>query len=129
VASPNAAALAPRIDGLGLGSLDAIQLSAHCDSGETPSLPLGSLRTLLRADAELLIQIRPSVGKERLDAVARSASQSGFVVCGGAIVAKRGDYLIIARDDDPRTPSLRNERLLRRLHLATQGQGARLPGG
>ncbi len=129
VADPDAAVLATRLAEVAPGSLDAIQASVSSGSGEAPGLPLGGLRRLLRADGELLVQLRPSLGKERLDTVARSALQAGLVVCGGAVVPRRGDFLIIARDDDPRTPSLRNERLLRRLQLATQAQGSRLPGG
>jgi hypothetical protein len=129
VAHPSAAVLATRMDGAMPSGLDAIQVSVQCDSGEVPGLPLGSLRRHLRADGELLIQIRPSLGKERLDAVARSALQSGFVVCGGAVVHGRGDFMIMACVDDPRTPALRNERLLKRLQLAAQRQGARLPSG
>jgi hypothetical protein len=125
----SAAALAAHLDADSPNDLDAIQLTVQSAAAEVASLPFGSVRRHLRADGELLIQLRPSLGKERLDAVVRSALRDGLVVCGGAMLPARGDLLIAARDDDSRAPALRNERLLRRLHLAAQGQGTRLPSG
>jgi hypothetical protein len=125
----SAAALAARLDDAVPSDLDAVQLTVRSASSETPSLPLRGVRRHLRADGELLIQMRPSFTKERLDAVARSALQEGFVARSGAMLPGRGDLLIFARDDDPRAPALRDERLLRRLQLAAQGQGVRLLSG
>ena len=126
---PSAALLAARLDAAVPGDLDAVQLTVRSAPGLIPDLPLGSVRRHLHADGELLIQLRPSFTKERLDAVVRSALQGGFMARGGTLVRGRGDLLIFARDDDPRAPALRDERLLRRLQLAAQGQGVRLPGG
>jgi hypothetical protein len=123
----DATALCERMEASGWSDLDAVQLTIRWPSREGLSLPLRSVRRRLSADGELLVQVRPSCGKEQLDTIARSALGEGFAVRSGAIAPGRGDFLIFSRDDDPREPVARDERLRRRLHLVAQSRGARLP--